>query len=114
MSPVEPEASLVWYVQKGTRVLGPFSEREVRRFVLLGRVRVADRVSLDRERWEPVTQVPELVPEELLSLAEPPPPRLPPPPPRRPPWREAVDTLRFFALIALGWAAAVSAVLGGE
>ena len=57
-----------WYVQKGSRVLGPFSPTEVGRFLLLGRVRNTDRVSRDGELWEPVTQVPELVPEELLDL----------------------------------------------
>jgi len=57
-----------WYVQKGARVLGPFSPKEVGRFLLLGRVRNTDRVSRDGELWEPVTQVPELVPEELLDL----------------------------------------------
>ena len=57
-----------WYVQKGARVLGPFSPDEVGRFLLLGRVRNTDRVSRDGELWEPVTQVPELVPEELLDL----------------------------------------------
>lgn len=57
-----------WYVQKGARVQGPFSAAEVGRFLLLGRVRHGDRVSRDGELWEPVTQVPELVPEELLDL----------------------------------------------
>ena len=65
-TPVREEAQ--WYVQKGARVLGPFSASEVGRFLLLGRVRRSDRVSRDGELWEPVTQVPELVPEELLDL----------------------------------------------
>ncbi len=57
-----------WYVQKGSRVQGPFTADEVGRFLLLGRVRNTDRVSRDGELWEPVTQVPELIPEELLDL----------------------------------------------
>jgi hypothetical protein len=57
-----------WYVQKGSRVQGPFSATEVGRFLLLGRVRNTDRVSRDGEMWEPVTQVPELIPDELLDL----------------------------------------------
>ena len=57
-----------WYVQKGARVQGPFSAAEVGRFLMLGRVRRCDRVSRDGELWEPVTQVPELVPEALLDL----------------------------------------------
>lgn len=57
-----------WYVQSGSRVQGPFSTVEVGRYLLLGRVRSNDRVSKDGELWEPVTQVPELIPEELLDL----------------------------------------------
>lgn len=57
-----------WYVQKGARVQGPFTTTEVGRYLLLGRVRNTDRVSKDGELWEPVTQVPELIPEELLDL----------------------------------------------
>jgi len=57
-----------WYVQKGSRVQGPFTTNEVGRFLLLGRVRNTDRVSRDGELWEPVTQVPELIPDELLNL----------------------------------------------
>ncbi len=57
-----------WFVQKGSRVQGPFSPDEVGRFLLLGRVRNTDRVSRDGQMWEPVTQVPELIPEELLDL----------------------------------------------
>lgn len=57
-----------WYVQKGARVQGPYSASEVGRYLLLGRVRHTDRVSRDGELWEPVTQVPELIPEELLDL----------------------------------------------
>lgn len=57
-----------WYVQSGSRVQGPFSTTEVGRYLLLGRVRNTDRVSRDGELWEPVTQVPELIPEELLDL----------------------------------------------
>lgn len=57
-----------WYVQKGSRVQGPYTTHEVGRYLLLGRVRNTDRVSRDGELWEPVTQVPELIPEELLDL----------------------------------------------
>jgi len=64
MVPDEPQ----WYVQKGARVQGPYSATEVGRFLLLGRIRNSDRVSRDGELWEPVTQVPELIPDELLDL----------------------------------------------
>lgn len=57
-----------WYVQQGSRLQGPYSTRDIGRYLLLGRIRRNDRVSRDGELWEPVTQVPELVPEELLDL----------------------------------------------
>lgn len=57
-----------WYVQHGSRLQGPYSAEEIGRHLLLGRIRRQDRVSRDGELWEPVTQVPELVPEELLDL----------------------------------------------
>lgn len=57
-----------WYVQQGSRLQGPYTARDIGRYLLLGRIRRNDRVSRDGELWEPVTQVPELVPEELLDL----------------------------------------------
>lgn len=69
MSMVSDEAQ--WYVQRGATVQGPYSTTEIGRFLLLGRVRNTDRVSRDGEWWEPVTQVPELIPDELLDLDSP-------------------------------------------
>ncbi len=57
-----------WYVQQGARLQGPYTADDIRRYLLLGRVRHSDRVSRDGDLWEPVTQVPELIPEELLDL----------------------------------------------
>ena len=57
-----------WYVQKGNRVQGPFTQCDMRRFLLLGRVRITDNVSQNGDNWEPVTQVPELISDELLNL----------------------------------------------
>jgi|GEM_PF-6659833 len=60
--------SLGWFVQKGSRVQGPRKAGEIQRYLLLGRIRGSDRVSRDGKLWEPVTQVPELIPEEMLAL----------------------------------------------
>jgi len=57
-----------WYVQQGARLQGPYTASDIRRYLLLGRIRRNDRVSRDGDLWEPVTQVPELIPEELLDL----------------------------------------------
>ena len=61
-------ADAKWYVRRGNRVQGPFLTNELGRFLLLGRLRNTDRVSCDGELWEPVTQVPELITEELLAI----------------------------------------------
>jgi len=57
-----------WYTQRGGRLQGPYSRLTIHRYLLLGRIKNCDRVSKDGEMWEPITQVPELIPEELLDL----------------------------------------------
>jgi len=60
-----------WYVLKGRRVLGVYSSNEVAEFLLLARVCNSDRVSVDGKLWEPLTQVPQLIPDALLDLVDP-------------------------------------------
>ncbi|ROR35140.1 pentapeptide repeat-containing protein [Inmirania thermothiophila] len=55
----------LWYTRRGGAVRGPFPTGLVRRFVLLGRLRPEDEVSLDRVAWSRLGEHPELVPEEL-------------------------------------------------
>lgn len=55
----------IWYVRKGSRVHGQFSVNEIRMFLVLGRVHPTDEVSLDHTFWEPVSQVPEMIPDAL-------------------------------------------------
>ncbi|MDO6460420.1 hypothetical protein Q4485_06910 [Granulosicoccaceae sp. 1_MG-2023] len=57
-----------WYTQRGSRLAGPYSRLTIHRYLLLGRIKNSDRVSKDGKLWEPITQVPELIPEELLDL----------------------------------------------
>lgn len=57
-----------WYTQRGSRLHGPYSQATVHRYLLLGRIKNSDRVSKDGAMWEPITQVPELIPEELLDM----------------------------------------------
>ena len=68
MAPTSIDDEAQWFVLKGSRVQGPFSTNDVRKFFLIGRVRKTDSVSRDGEIWEPVTQVPELIPEEFLGF----------------------------------------------
>ena len=51
------------------RVRGPFNADYITRYLLLGRIRLNDRLSQDRLKWYPVTDFPELLPEELSALS---------------------------------------------
>lgn len=57
-----------WYVRRGSAVQGPYSRDQLRRYILLGRVRLTDRVSEDGARWFRLTQCLELIPEEMHDL----------------------------------------------
>ncbi len=57
-----------WYTQRGSRLDGPYSKATIHRYLMLGRIKNSDRVSKDGTIWEPITQVPELIPEELLDM----------------------------------------------
>ncbi len=52
----------LWYVRRGDTVQGPFPCGTVRRFVLLGRVRMSDDVSTDQKSWKLVSLVPDVIP----------------------------------------------------
>jgi len=68
MAPTSIDDEAQWFVERGPLVQGPLSTNDVRKFFLIGRVRKTDSVSRDGEIWEPITQVPELIPEELLGF----------------------------------------------
>ena len=57
-----------WYVRRGNRVQGPYPPPQIERFLLLGRVLPTDRVSDDGERWCPLSEVPELIPDAVRSI----------------------------------------------
>lgn len=67
MTDQQPE-NREWYVRRSATVQGPFAADRIRRYLLLGRLRLGDRVSTDGTSWEPVTQRPELIPEEMRDL----------------------------------------------
>lgn len=54
---------------KSAEVKGPFPDGLVSRYILLGRVRLTDEVSVDREIWRPVKEVAELIPEIMVGDA---------------------------------------------
>ncbi|OOZ36995.1 pentapeptide repeat-containing protein [Solemya velesiana gill symbiont] len=59
----------LWYVRRKGKAQGPFSSGTIRRFVTLGRVLLTDEVSMDRETWQRVSDVPEVVSPEVRKAA---------------------------------------------
>jgi hypothetical protein len=57
-----------WYVRRGSSIQGPYDAAQIHRYLLLGRVRLTDRISLDGENWQALTQRGELIPEEMRDL----------------------------------------------
>lgn len=64
----DPAASQQWFVRRGNRVQGPYSIRQVRRSMLLGRILPTDRVSDDGERWQALAEARELIPDEVREI----------------------------------------------
>ena len=62
------EEKPIWYVRRSTAVQGPHSASVIQRYLLLGRLRLSDRVSTDGRCWTPLTQCPELIPDEMRDL----------------------------------------------
>jgi hypothetical protein len=60
-----------WYVRRGPTIKGPYDVATLRRYLLLGRVRVTDRVSANGYTWQPLTQRGELIPQEMRDLGSP-------------------------------------------
>lgn len=57
-----------WYVRRGSTIQGPYDVEQLRRYLLLGRVRLTDRVSPEGERWYALTQCRNLIPEAMGDL----------------------------------------------
>jgi len=57
-----------WYVRRGASIQGPYDTVQIRRYLLLGRVRLTDRVSPDGSTWHSLTQRGALIPEEMRDL----------------------------------------------
>lgn len=64
-------ASQIWYTRRGGETKGPFPIGQVRRFVLLGRLRDSDEVSPDGETWSRVRDTPAVIPDEMKRLETP-------------------------------------------
>lgn len=54
-----------WYVRREGRVLGPFPTGQISQSILLGRISLTDEVSHDKENWQTIDTLPELVPKVM-------------------------------------------------
>ena len=63
-----PGYQLQWYTRRSGVVRGPFSAEEISRHLILGRIRMEDEISQDRDRWQAAEQCGELLPAELHNL----------------------------------------------
>lgn len=65
---IHPEQQPVWYTRRQGIVRGPFSAQHITRHILLGRIRLEDELSADRDSWYCVDHFTELLPPELSNL----------------------------------------------
>ena len=56
-----------WYTRREGVIRGPFSAENVSRYLLLGRIRLDDELSQDRETWAIAGQLTSLLPPELAN-----------------------------------------------
>jgi len=59
----------LWYIRRSDKVKGPFPSGTLRRFILVGRIKPTDQVSMDRKSWQEVMEVPEVVPRQVRKAA---------------------------------------------
>lgn len=65
---MESDEHVTWYVRRGSAVQGPYAPHQISRYLLLGRIRQTDRVSMDGELWQGIAEIPDLIPEEMKDL----------------------------------------------
>ena len=56
---------VLWYTRRNGVVRGPYPEKQIGRYILLGRIRRSDEVRCDSGEWAPLEEHPELVPEVM-------------------------------------------------
>jgi hypothetical protein len=57
-----------WYSRRDGVVRGPFSTGEITRYLLLGRIRLADELSIDKTAWSLVNSFFDMLPSEVTDL----------------------------------------------
>jgi hypothetical protein len=57
-----------WYSRREGVVRGPFSADEITRYLLLGRIRLADELSTDKTVWTPANRFSGMLPPQVTKL----------------------------------------------
>ncbi len=52
-----------WYIKTGERLQGPFPNKLIGSYLILGRITLSTLVSRDKENWAPVSDYPAMVPD---------------------------------------------------
>jgi hypothetical protein len=60
-----------WYTRRDGKVRGPYSTSHVTRYILLGRIRLTDELSDDRDSWRPLAECSECLPDAFIRLPGP-------------------------------------------
>ena len=58
----------LWYTRRYGYVRGPFPQRQITHYILLGRIRSDDQLSMDREIWTAVQELQHLIPEVMRHV----------------------------------------------
>ena len=58
----------LWYMRRAGHVRGPFPQRQIGHYILLGRICDDDELSVDREQWCVLAELPHLVPEVMRRV----------------------------------------------
>jgi len=61
------ELKQLWYTRRGDEIRGPYPAGLITRYILLGRIRDTDELSIDQEAWTPVAEHEELIPDVLKA-----------------------------------------------
>jgi len=65
MSSDNDEGWQLWFVRRGADVQGPYPAGLIARYLVLGRVKLQDHVSVDQQEWRVLYEVPELIPDVM-------------------------------------------------
>ena len=61
----EGNRRVLWYTRRDSVARGPYPDRQISRYILLGRIRETDELKPEGGEWAVVTEYPELIPEVM-------------------------------------------------